>query len=92
MWAIDRERPIFDQLVNLLDAKHPLPAVTHSTYAEIVARHMDLLTFRCLPSNASRVPLGQAHCSSRAVTLLHRQGRPDQSELAARASVGLAAG
>lgn len=47
MWAIDRERPVFDELVNLLDSKVPLPAVTHATYAEIVAKHMDLLAFRC---------------------------------------------
>ena len=48
MWAIDRERPIFDELINLLDTKAPLPAVTHATYAEIVAKHMDLLAFRSI--------------------------------------------
>lgn len=46
MWVIDRDRPTLDELVNLLDARAPLPAVTHATYAEIVSRHMELLAFR----------------------------------------------
>lgn len=46
MWTIDRERSVFDELVNLLDAKSPLPAVAQATYLAIVSKHMDLLGFR----------------------------------------------
>lgn len=46
MWTIDRERSVFDELVNLLDAQSPLPAVAHATYSAIVSKHMDLLGFR----------------------------------------------
>ena len=53
MWTIDRERSVFDELVNLLDAKSPLPAVAHATYSAIVSKHMDLLAFRSAASSSS---------------------------------------
>ena len=55
MWTIDRERLVFDELVNLLDAKAPLPAVAQATYLAIVSKHMDLLGFRWAFLHASTV-------------------------------------
>ena len=63
MWVIDRERPMLDELVNLLHDRQSLPAVTAAVYAEIVSEHMDSLGFRC-KSLARQPTVGQRHLSN----------------------------
>ena len=65
MWVIDRERPMLDELVNLLHDRQSLPAVTTAVYAEIVSEHMDSLGFRC-KSLARQLTVRQRHLSSAA--------------------------
>ncbi len=51
--AIDRERPVFDELVNLVNGPHPLPADAAPLYSELVSKYMALIGWRYILSPSS---------------------------------------
>lgn len=44
--AIDRERPVFDELVNLVNGPYTLPAAAAPLYSELVSKYMALIGWR----------------------------------------------
>jgi len=46
--AIDRERLVFDELVNFVNGPHTLPAEATPLYSQLVSKNMSLLGWRCL--------------------------------------------